>query len=90
MQIRFKQAVAQVKNRQFERGIGILEGLVEDFPESRRGLREQIGDIRMMQKEYNSALWNYRQVLLTDTMRLDIKNKIHKIEAMQRSRSAQM
>ena len=90
MQIRFKEAVAQVKNRQFERGIGILEGLFEDFPESRGGLREQIGDIRMMQKEYNSALWNYRQVLLTDTMRLDIENKIHKVEAIQSRRSEQM
>ena len=85
-----KQAVRQVKNKQFEQGVGILEGLVDDFPETRGGLREQIGDIRMMQKEYNSALWNYRQVLLTDPMRLDIKNKIHKVEAIQSRRSAQM
>ena len=90
MQTRFKKAVTQIKNKQLEQGVGILEGLVDDFPEIRSGLREQIGDIRMMQKEYNSALWNYRQVLLTDPMRLDIKNKIHKVEAIQSRRSAQM
>jgi hypothetical protein len=37
--------------------------MTDDFPERRGVFREQIGDIRMMQKDYRSAIWNYRQAM---------------------------
>ena len=71
-----------IKTKQYEQGSGILEGMVEDFPERSTALREQVGDIRLMQKDYTSALWNYTQILMIDSMRLDIKNKINKVRIL--------
>ncbi|BBO88310.1 hypothetical protein DSCOOX_14900 [Desulfosarcina ovata subsp. ovata] len=59
LQARFKQAVQAVKNQDIERGVGILEGLCLDFPDLTAKLRSQIGDCRILQKNYKSALWNF-------------------------------
>ena len=83
MQTRSKQVVQHIKTRQFEHGVGLLEGMAEAFPESRGAIREQIGDIRVMQKDFKSALWNYTQVLKNDPIRIDIQNKINKIRILQ-------
>ena len=76
---RTQQVVAHVKKKQLEKGVGILEGMYQDFPENRVKIREQIGDIRMMQKDYRSALWNYQQVMEIDPSKIEIKNKIDRI-----------
>jgi hypothetical protein len=83
MQIRHKQVVQHIKNKQFEQGVGILEGMADDFPERSGVFREQIGDIRMMQKDYRSAIWNYRQAMEIDPLKIEIKNKIVKVETLQ-------
>jgi tetratricopeptide (TPR) repeat protein len=83
MQIRHKQVVQHIKNKQFEQGVGILEGMTDDFPERSGVFREQIGDIRMMQKDYRSAIWNYRQAMEIDPLKIEIKNKIVKVETLQ-------
>lgn len=80
---RLKQAVACVKNRQTEKGIGILEGMCQDFQENRATIREQIGDIRMMQKDYRSAIWNYKQALKIDPLKLTLNNKIERVKVIQ-------
>lgn len=79
MPTRLKMVVAHVKNKQLEKGIGILEGLCQDFPENRAAFREQIGDIRMMHKDYQSAMWNYRQAMEIDPLKIEINYKIGKI-----------
>jgi hypothetical protein len=33
LQTRHKQVVQHIKNKQFEQGVGILEGMTDDFPE---------------------------------------------------------
>ena len=55
--------------------------MAEDFSERSEALREQIGDLRMMQKDYKSAFWNYTQALTRklDPIRLEINNKIDEI-----------
>jgi hypothetical protein len=83
MQFRHKQVVHYIKNQHFEQGVGILEGMTDDFPERRGVFREQIGDIRMMQKDYRSAIWNYRQAMEIDPLKIEIKNKIVKVETLQ-------
>jgi hypothetical protein len=83
MQFRHKQVVQHIKNKHFEQGVGILEGMTDDFPERSGVFREQIGDIRMMQKDYRSAIWNYRQAMEIDPLKIEIKNKIVKVETLQ-------
>lgn len=83
MQIRYKQVVQHIKNKQFEQGVGILEGMTEDFPERSGVFREQVGDIRAMQKDYQSAIWNYRRVMKIDPLKIEINNKIDKIRLLQ-------
>jgi hypothetical protein len=80
IRIRFKQVVQFIKNKQFEQGVGILEGMIEDFPEMSGAVREQVGDIRVMQKDFRSALWNYQQVMKIDPLKIEIKNKVDKIK----------
>jgi hypothetical protein len=75
--------VQHIKNKQFEQGVGILEAMTEDFPERSGVFREQVGDIRVMQKDYRSAIWNYRQVMKIDPLKIEIKNKIEKIKLLQ-------
>jgi tetratricopeptide (TPR) repeat protein len=82
MQTRFQQAVQYIKNRQFELGIGILEGLYDDFAQVRAMLREQIGDIRVMQKDYQSAKWHYCQALNLEPDKIEINHKISKINSI--------
>jgi hypothetical protein len=43
--------------------------MADDFPERSGVFREQIGDIRMMQKDYRSAIWNYRQAMEIDPLK---------------------
>jgi cytochrome c-type biogenesis protein CcmH/NrfG len=57
--------------------------MTDDFPERSGVFREQIGDIRMMQKDYRSAIWNYRQAMEIDPLKIEIKNKIVKVETLQ-------
>jgi hypothetical protein len=83
MQSRHKQVVQHIKNKHFEQGVGILEGMTDDFPERGGVFREQIGDIRMMQKDYRSAIWNYRQAMRIDPLKKEIEYKIKKIESLQ-------
>ena len=83
MQLRYKQVVQHIKNRQFEQGVGILEGMTEDFPDRSGVFREQVGDIRVMQKDYQSAIWNYRRVMQIDPLKIEINNKIEKIKLLE-------
>ena len=76
VQERIEIAVRYIQDLQLEKGIGVLEGIVEDFPQSRGDLREQVGDIRVMQKDYKSGLWNYSQALKYQPDNLEIKKKI--------------
>jgi hypothetical protein len=78
---RFKKVVAYVKKNQPEKGIGILEGMACDFGEQRAMIREQLGDIRSMQKDYPSAVWNYRQALKSDPMKLELQSKIDRLSS---------
>ena len=80
---RLKQAVAFVKEKQLEKGIGILEGMYLDNPENRASIREQIGDIRMMQKDYRSAIWNYQQAITINPLNLALNNKIDRVKSIQ-------
>jgi tetratricopeptide (TPR) repeat protein len=82
MQTRFQQAVQYIKKRQFELGIGILEGLYDDFYEARAMLREQIGDIRVMQKDYQSAKWHFCQALNLGPDKIEINHKISKLNSI--------
>jgi hypothetical protein len=77
---RFQQVVRHIKNKQFEQGVGILEGIIEGFPEMSGAVREQVGDIRVMQKDFRSALWNYQQVMKIDPLKIEMKNKLDKIK----------
>jgi hypothetical protein len=80
---RLKQVVACVKDRELEKGIGILEGMYLDFRDNRAMIRVQIGDIRMMQKDYRSAIWNYRQARSIDPLNLALDNKIDRVKSIQ-------
>jgi hypothetical protein len=53
--------------------------MTDDFPERSGVFREQIGDIRMMQKDYRSAIWNYRQAMRIDPLKKEIEYKIVKL-----------
>jgi tetratricopeptide (TPR) repeat protein len=83
MSERLKHAVACVKDRELEKGIGILEGMYLDFRDNRAMIRVQIGDIRMMQKDYRSAIWNYRQARSIDPLNLALDNKIDRVKSIQ-------
>jgi tetratricopeptide (TPR) repeat protein len=84
MQMLYKQAGELIQKLEFERAIGIFEGIIEDFPQSTGSLREQIGDIRILQKDYQSALWNFNQALAIVPERTELKDKIDKIKGMQK------
>ncbi len=61
LQQRMEPASQCLGNMQFERAIGMLEGIINDFPGILFDIREKIGDCRMLQGDYKSALWNYTQ-----------------------------
>lgn len=71
-----KKVVAHVKSKETEKGIGMLEGAVDVYPDNRAAIREQIGDIRMMQKDFKSAAWNYARALELNPMKTEIQAKI--------------
>ena len=66
-QLPFDEMVANasryIEKLEFEPAIGIMEGLIQNYPQKKAAFREKIGDIRMLQNDYPSAIWNYRQAL---------------------------
>ncbi len=73
------KAARRIENMQFEQAIGIMEGLIASFPAKTCVLRGKIGDLRLLQQDYPSALWNYRQVLDRSPGAIEIKNKIETV-----------
>lgn len=71
-------AVHCIERLEFEQAIGIIEGLIVNYPQKAAVLREKIGDIRMLQKDYPSAVWHYEQVLKVVPQASEIKAKIGK------------
>lgn len=71
-----KNAADCLKNLEFEQAIGIFEGLIENFPGQEAVLREKIGDCRLLEQDYKSALWNYAQALGRTHHASGIKAKI--------------
>jgi tetratricopeptide (TPR) repeat protein len=63
---------------EFDQAIGILEGLIESFPVQTAVLREKIGDCRVLQRDFKSALFNYEQSLSTRPGSDEIRAKIRK------------
>ena len=61
-----------VAEGEFEKAIGIYEGLATVFAEKEYQYRMRIGDIRLEQGDYTSALWNYSRgcELFTDEKKL--------------------
>jgi lipopolysaccharide biosynthesis regulator YciM len=82
MPTRSQQVVRLVRNKQLEKAIGILEGMYHDDPDAGARVREQIGDIRMMQKSFPSAIWNYTRALELNPMRVEIQRKIDRVRQM--------
>jgi hypothetical protein len=78
MSSRRRSVVAHVKSKEMEKGIGILEGMIETYPESQAAIREQIGDIRMMQKDFTSANWNYAKAFELNPMKGELQTKINR------------
>jgi hypothetical protein len=75
---RLNLAAECIQRLELEKGIGILEGITADFPGANSGIRERIGDCRMLQKDYKSAVFNYGQSL-RDSHRVDeVRSKISK------------
>jgi hypothetical protein len=81
-----KKVVSNVKAKQFERSIGILEGMIAESQERCEALREQIGDIRMMQKDVKSALWHYAMALEGNPINTGLQNKISRIQQNMQNR----
>ena len=73
---------------EFDRAIGILEGLAASTIEDAPAIREMIGDVRVEQKDYLSAAWHYQQAIekSADNQALQIKLKKvnHHIDADKR------
>lgn len=59
-----------------EPAIGILEGLSRKECDERAFYREKIGDIRLRQKNLQSALWHYRKVFTDDMLMQKMQEKI--------------
>ena len=72
------KAAGFIGDLEFEKAVGAIEGLIKKFPPKVADLREKIGDIRMLQKDYPSAVWNYNQVQKVDARAFEIKIKINK------------
>lgn len=67
-----------IEKLEFEQAIGIIEGLIKNFPQNAAVLREKIGDIRMLQQDYPSAVWNYDQVLKFVGKNFEIRAKLNR------------
>ena len=65
-----------IENLEFGNAIGIMEGLITNFPKQAMALRGKIGDIRMLQKDFPSAVWNYSQALKLAPRDREIQAKI--------------
>ncbi len=79
---RIQKASEHIRDLKFEKGIGILEGIIEDYPESGRQLREQIGDIRKMKKDYESAYWNYSEALKEEPGNMEVLSKVNFVRSL--------
>ena len=60
-QIRYLLAMAKnfVSKKEYEKAVGIYEGLISQFPHEEPLYRMMIGDIRLEQKDFQSAAWQY-------------------------------
>jgi len=78
-QLQFDKLLANasqcIQKLEFDQAIGIIEGLIVNYPQKAAVLREKIGDIRMLQKDYPSAGWHYEQVLKVVPQASEIKVK---------------
>jgi tetratricopeptide (TPR) repeat protein len=72
-----------IERLEFEQGIGIIEGLIKHFPSKAAAFREKIGDIRMLQNDYPSAIWNYRQALDMAPQAADLCAKIENAQRLE-------
>ena len=78
---RIRSAAIHLQNLKMEKSIGILEGIIEDFPKSSKRVREQIGDIRKMNKDYTSAIWNYSEALKFAPDNQALLSKLHQVKS---------
>ncbi len=78
-----EQAEAFLRLNEFEKAAGIIEGLLSRFLDRESYYREKIGDLRAVQQEYRSAIWNYKEALRMDKGNKNLLEKIHRIEVVQ-------
>jgi hypothetical protein len=71
------RAVRRLESLEIEEAIGIIEGLIDMFPAKAAALREKIGDCRILQQDYKSAVWHYAQVLKLSPQVAEIQTKIN-------------
>ena len=76
------------KQGEFDRAIGILEGLAATIVEDAPAIREMIGDVRFEQKDFLSAAWHYQQAIEKSAgnreLQVKLKNIKHHIDADKR------
>ncbi len=77
LSVRLEQAAEMIKKQNFEESSAILEGICAEFPQAGAMLREQIGDVRSMQKDFISARWNFSQAVKHNPENLTAKNKLN-------------
>jgi tetratricopeptide (TPR) repeat protein len=86
-QLPFDELVANasrfIEKLEFEPAIGIMEGLIKNYPQKAAALREKIGDIRMLQTDYPSAIWNNRRALKAAPQDADLCAKIEKAKRLE-------
>lgn len=75
-QKRLDLAVSHLENMDFERSIGVLYGLISDYPDNAAVFYEKIGEYRMLQKDFHSAGWNFSRALELDPGNKAIEGKI--------------
>jgi predicted Zn-dependent protease len=63
---------------EFDRAIGILEGLADSKIEDAAAIREMIGDVRFEQKDYLSAAWHYQRALKKSSGNQELQVKLKK------------
>ena len=74
------KAEALMSSGEFEKTAGIIEGLLSRFPDREAYYREKIGDMRAVQQDYRSALWNYNEACRLDKENKGLLEKIYRIE----------
>ena len=74
------KAKVLMRSGEFEKTAGILEALFSFFPDKKAFYREKIGDMRAIQKDYCSALWNYKEACRMDKESKSLIEKIYWIK----------